>query len=493
MSRDARLAAEKQADNRPPIGGVYTIDIDDMTLAGEAIGKLSGYVLFVRGALPGERVRVRVQSTGRRYGRAELVEVIKTHPSRVEPQCKHFGECGRCSLQHVDYPEQLRMKERLLRTLLQHALPRLDLPIQPMLGMQEPWGTRHKVHFVVGTPNGEPKGPMLLGHYQAHSREVMPVEECPVHHPVANQIADRMLQVLQKERMPVYDDKSRRGILRHLIVRVSSSTQEAQSMVVLARPPAKGLPRLGDKLLESDPAIIGVHANLNDTTGPLVIGRITNRLAGEEHLIEKIGDIEFLVSPGSFFQTNAMAARLLVETVLKLIPNDGQPILDLYAGVGLFSLSLAKRGHRVTAVEENPHAVADGNRNVARNQIHGCRFLQGKTETLLKRVSKEGNFETVVLDPPREGCPEWALEWIAGRIGPKRIVDVSCEPNGLARDLEILTRRGYRVRMIQPIDMFPQTTHIETVALLERVGDGASDGDPKRRFRPRRPAPRSFR
>ncbi len=436
-----------------------------MTLEGEAIARHGNYILFVSGAIPGEQALVEVVSIGPRYGRARVLDIKHRSPFRVEPRCRHFGVCGGCSWQHIEYAEQLRWKERLLRATLEHQLPDVYLPIRPMLGLDDPWATRNKAQFLVCSDD---RGRPALGYYRAHSRDPVAVVECPVHHATGNRVARSMLRLLDESGVPPQVENDRGGVARHVMVRVAGSSNEALAVLVASRPQFKGVQEFGSKLMAAEPSVSGVHLNVNSRPGTVILGPETRKLAGRDRLVEEIAGVRFLISPLAFFQTSSAAATRLVETVLRFVPPmTAGPILDLYAGVGLFALPLARRGHRVVAVEENPHAVSDGIESAKLNKITGCRFQSGKVESTVKRLARADAFDVVLFDPPRDGCPEWTLRMIARSIRPQRIIDVSCDPPALARDLAVLTRAGYRVREIQPIDMFPHTSHIESVALLE--------------------------
>jgi 23S rRNA (uracil1939-C5)-methyltransferase len=437
-----------------------------MALGGEAIARVRNYVLFVSEAIPGERVDVEVVSTGRRYGRARLVRVIHPAPSRVPARCRHFGQCGGCAWQHIEYADQLRLKERLLRSTLEHSLPGVHLPIRPMIGQADPWGTRNKVHFLVGTDRGR----AALGHFRAHSREFIPVTECPVHNAAGNRVARTMLHVLDQHDVGPYDESARCGAARHILVRCGGSSDECQAVLVAANRKLRDLAKVGNELIAACPNVTGMHINVNSAPGTMVLGPHTEKITGQDRQIEEVAGVRFALSPATFFQTSSAGAARLVETVLRVVPVTTQgPILDLYAGVGLFAAPLARRGHRVTAVEENPRAVADGIETLRSNGVSGCRFQSGKVEAVIKKLARGAPFDVVIFDPPREGCPDWVLGMIARQIRPQRVIDVSCDPAALARDLAVLTRARYRAIEIQPIDMFPHTPHIESVAVLDQV------------------------
>lgn len=464
-SHPSKRVAAKPAAGRAAAGRPIELRLVGMVPDGAAVGRHVGQMLHVDGGIPGETVRVKVVSTGQRFGRAQIVGVLQRSPYRVQPACKHFGVCGGCAWQHIEYSQQLRFKEKMLRDTLQAALGKTPPPIAPMIGMDEIWGTRNRVHFVITKAGTDP----ALGHYAAHSRQVIAIDECPVHHCTGNLVARAVCDQLGAHGVPVYDERRGTGIARHVLARVSGSTGQAQVMLVAARADFAGVRPLPADLRAAQPALKGVHLNLNPTPGVVVLGRLTRKLAGDERLDETVAGVTFRLSPTSFFQTSAAGATRLAETVLRLADRQGcNRVLDLYAGVGLFALPLARAGKQVVAVEENPTAVADAAESIACNKITGCQFESGKIERSLRRLVKEPKFDLVILDPPREGCPDWALRIVARDLAPPAIIDVSCDPAALARDLQVLTRADYRIVEIQPIDMFPHTAHIETVVLLER-------------------------
>jgi 23S rRNA (uracil1939-C5)-methyltransferase len=452
-----------EADQRPAVGSEVVLEIAEMTQTGESIGRLGKYVIFLRDALPGERVRAIVTQSKTRFGRATLAEILRPSPYRVEPKCRHFGTCGRCSLQHMSYPQQLNYKLELVRAALAHAMPGRPMPIRPVLPMPDPWGTRNKAHFVLGEKQGKP----FLAHFAAHSRELVAIEECPVHHPAGNVAAKAVVAALEKHRIRVFNEDLGRGTARHVVVRTSKTSGKSLALLVAAEKPSAATAIAGDAM-SAEPRIAGMHLHVNPSPGPVVLGSEFLPIAGADRIVERAAGIDFQLSPTAFFQTNAEAADHLVKLVLDAVPKNAGDVLDLYCGIGLFSLPLARGGHRVLGVEQNPQAVEDAIATAERNGIHGCEFVAGKTEAILKRLPRERSFGAVVMDPPRNGAPEWVLRLIAHRIRPATIVDVSCDPGSLGRDLALLTSLGYAVREIQPLDMFPHTSQIETVAVLKR-------------------------
>ncbi|MGZ0173003.1 MAG: 23S rRNA (uracil(1939)-C(5))-methyltransferase RlmD [Planctomycetales bacterium] len=451
------------------VGQDVELLIQSMTLEGQSLARLDGYVLFVSGGIPGETVRAKIVSVGKKFGRARVLSVVGAAETRVTPKCRHAGRCGGCIWQHIEYGEQLHWKEELVRATLEHKLPGVGLPIQPMIGIPEPWGTRNKIHYsVVDFGRGRTSN-LHLCHHKEHSTELEQIHECPVHHPAGDAIARHVQKLLRDRNVPPASNTSSTPGIKSILVRTAGNGEQSHVVLVVT---SERIPELrgAEQEFLKIPGVAGVHINIQTDPNSTYIGRETKCLAGDARLVENVGGVDFYVSPDAFFQTSAYCADQLLKLVQKHIPDKkASPILDLYSGVGLFSIPLAVAGHRVTAVEENPKAINDGIETVRRNDVTGCRFIQSRVQNFLKTMPRDQKYQTVILDPPRDGCPDWAVKIIARTLRPRRLINVSCNPQALASDLEVLTQSGYRIREIQPVDMFPHTAHIETVSLLERI------------------------
>lgn len=371
----------------------------------------------------------------------------------------------------MPYPEQLARKhdevERLLR---QHVR---DLPgVAPVVPMPVgddgmPWHFRHKAAFVFG-PGGSNGRGLVMGHFAAGGREIVPVEECPVHGARANRIAFRLRDELVKARVSAAGSDLR-GVVRHLIVRTSADDRDAVAMLVVTRN-AGELKKPVRALLASDDRPDGLFLNIHDTPSPYMVGRETLRLDGHAHVREKGLGPTYLVSPTAFFQTNPYAAAALVDLVLDAIDPRANHVLDLYAGSGLFTLPLAARGHRVTAVEENARAVADAVRNLDVNRMdpRRVRLIGARVEHTIRDLGRQA-VDAVVIDPPRQGCDPAVIDAVFSRLAPPRVVYVSCNPSALAAELPAIVAAGYRVTAVHPVDMFPHTPHVEAVATFDCI------------------------
>ena len=444
------------------------LDIDDMAVSGDGVGSVDGRAVLVPFTIPGERVRV-----GLARGRpvATLLSIVRASPHRVTPRCAHFGPdaerglgpCGGCSWQHIAYPEQLRLKRRIVDRLVRDAVspaPAIE-PMRAATPVDEPWGYRHKAHFVFAPVRTGRHAAIAMGHYARGSRRLVPVRECPVHDARGNALAFSVRDRLG--RLPV-SPRDQAPALRGLAVRAGFHTSELMATLVVRHTGDTRVRGAMQDVMRANPSV-SFHLNVHADDDAFIFGRQTRRLSGPERMREQVQDSSFLISPTAFFQTNVAAADLLVELVLAAMPPRSR-VLDLYAGAGLFAIPLARAGHTVTAVEGNRAAVADG---IASARLNGvdesrCRFVARPVEQALGAATADA----VVLDPPREGCAPAVIDRLFGGIRPRVGVYVSCNPEALAADLRRIVACGYTIRSIQPVDMFPHTAHIEAVAVVSR-------------------------
>jgi 23S rRNA (uracil1939-C5)-methyltransferase len=367
--------------------------------------------------------------------------------------CRHFGICGGCSIQDLSYKDQIAFKEATLRRLLPGTSPSF-IPINEQ--GETPWHFRQKVAFVFGAgPEG--RG-LVMGHYERESRRIVPVEQCPVHSDRGNRIAFALRDQLIRSGVSP-------GLLRHVIIRTTEDEREAVARLVVTRND-KLLRRPVRALLDSQDKPDGFFININDKPGPFMVGAETIRIAGRNQVRETVGGMTYLVSPDAFFQTNVRAASVLQKCVIEGVCG-ARRVLDLYCGSGLFGLPLAAAGARVVGIEENRQAVKDAEANVRLNRIPQgrVRFIASRVEECLERLARE-RWDAVILDPPRQGCPQPVLAGVFEGIAPSRAVYISCNPDVLAVELPVIMDLGYGVERVQAVDMFPHTDHIEAVVTL---------------------------
>jgi 23S rRNA (uracil1939-C5)-methyltransferase len=447
----------------------FDLVITDLALSGESYAEVRGETIYVDGAIPGEKVKVRITERGDDGAtRAALVSVLEPSPHRVAPTCPHAAECGGCSFQHVAYEEQLRLKTRLLDGLLEDTFGPGKPVVSPMIGMPvDPDGVprrfRQKAAFSF---TEDEKGRLQIGHFARGTHTVVPVTECLVHSERANRVAFAIKDAMAAKRVPLATERS--GLLRHVVVRVTEDESEAVAVVV-ATEEHKALEGPLRQISSSRQKPEGLLLNLHDQASPYLFGPHTIRIDGLGHVKETALGPSFLSSPTGFFQTNIHGAAHLVRLVKTAIGADASlRVLDLYSGSGLFALPLALAKHRVTAVEESRKASREAAKNAQLSGIpeSRLRLMPSKVEDAIEHLVRQ-EWDAAVIDPPRSGCPEPVMRTLTRRIAPPKLVIVSCNPEALMDEMRLAYDAGYRATLVQPVDMFPHTPHIETVAVLE--------------------------
>jgi 23S rRNA (uracil1939-C5)-methyltransferase len=463
---------------RPKRGEILSLTIDDLAYGGEGVGRADGYVVFVPGGLPGDRLQVRLVQARSRFGRGAIEAVIEPSPQRVEAPCPYFGRCGGCRLQHVAYPAQLAYKTKQVADALERLGGLRDVPLRPIIGAEEIFGYRNKMEFTVarprrgaGTEADSARGGLVVGLHETERYDaVLDIDRCLLQ-------SDRMNALLAEARaffvdrgLTVYEQDTGEGLLRFLMLREGRHTGELMTNVVTSAPAVSELAPLVARLQAREAGTTSVILNVNPKKASVAVGVEEHLLGGRDHIRERVGGLTFRVSANSFFQTNTRQAERLFDLVVESTGLTGtETVIDLYSGTGAISLLLARRARWVYGVELAQAAVDDAGANAAANGITNCTFLAGEVRFVLPSLIAKGvTAEVVVADPPRAGFHPKALHALI-TLGARRIVYVSCNPTTLARDLGELSRGGYRVEWVQPVDMFPHTPHIEAVARLERV------------------------
>lgn len=452
---------------RPRRGDSLTVTIDDLAFGGEGIGRVDGYVVFVRAGLPGDRLRVRLTESHSRYARG-VIEAIEAHsPSRVEAPCPYFGRCGGCRLQHLAYPAQLEFKAKHVKDCLER-IGKLDgVEIRPIIPAPAVYGYRNKMEFTVDRVSAAP----VVGLHEADRYDVvLDIDRCLLQSDTMNALLDEVRRQFTARELSVYEQRSAKGLLRFVTIREGRRTGETMVNIVASSPDVQALAPVAEALRERVPALTSVVLNVNDKKASVAVGSEEHLLLGGDHIRERLGDVTFQVSANSFFQTNTVQADRLFAIVGEASALTGaETVVDLYCGTGAISLLLARHCRAVYGLEVSTAAVADAVRNAQANGIDNCTFLAGEVRYVLPALVHDGvRAEVVVADPPRAGFHPKALRALA-ELAPQRIVYVSCNPATLARDVGELVGLGYRTEWVQPVDMFPHTPHIEAVARLSRA------------------------
>lgn len=441
-----------------------TLTFEDLTHEGNGIAKIDGYPLFVPNALPGEKALVKVVKVNKNFGYGKLLQIEKQSSERVEPPCNVYYKCGGCQLQHMSYDMQLEMKRNQVKNVMRKIAHLDDVSVLPTLGMRDPWRYRNKVQI----PVGEKKGELITGFYQKRSHRIIEdLNTCVIQDEVNDRMVEAVRRIAERLGIQAYNEKQHSGVLRHIMVRTGRETNDTMIVIVTRTEKLPQQDKLIKELTETYPHVKSVVHNVNKERTNVILGKETKVIWGDAYIYDTIGDIRFAISAKSFYQVNPQQTKVLYEKALEYAnigAND--VVIDAYCGIGTISLFLARQAKKVYGIEVVPEAIHDAKINAKLNGITNAEFIVGKAEKVMPRWKAQGlQPDVIVIDPPRKGCEIDFLQAMI-EMEPNRIVYVSCNPSTLARDLKILDEGGYETKEIQPVDMFPQTNHVECVVKL---------------------------
>lgn len=445
----------------------YEVDIVDLTHEGAGVARVNGFTLFVPNTLPGERAKIKVIGVKKGFGFGRLEELIEESPERVDPPCPIYKWCGGCQLQHLSYEGQLEYKRKLVEDVLTRIGKLEYVPVLSTLGMgEEPWRYRNKAQVPVGERNGR----IITGFYQKRSHEIVEMDSCIITGDTNDDAVQAVKEIVNQYNISAYNEEKHKGILRHIIARYGKTTGDLMIVLVTNGQELPQRKKIVEDIRNALPEIKSIVQNVNSKRTNVIFGEETRVLWGAEYIYDFIGDIKFAISARSFYQINPDQTKVLYDQALQYAELNGdETVIDAYCGIGTISLFLAQKAKKVYGVEIVPEAIEDARRNAELNNIHNAEFAVGKSEDVIPEWKKQGiTPDVIVVDPPRKGCDEELLKTII-EMKPKRVVYVSCNPATLARDLRILEDGGFKTVEVQPVDMFPQTTHVEAVAKLERI------------------------
>lgn len=496
------MAGKSKTDHGLKKGQVIAATIESLAPGGQAVTREPGLPVFVDRAAPGDRVEIELFDVRKDFARARVVRVIEASPQRAEPPCKLFKVCGGCQWQHLDYPWQLKAKEDIVRQTVKHIGGLNPDLVMPITGAAEPLNYRNKVQFPVESPQGSTR--ILAGYYKQDSHDLVNIKHCPVQPEPLDRMLEAVKVVCEKHELPAYVETKRKGLLRHITARHSFYQNKVLVTLVVNASAGEGkrheghgkpaesvdlnaMQQIAREIMSAVPEVAGVCLNFNPHAGNKIMGETTLPLAGEPYIVERLKTyradlpsrlqegLDFRLSSTSFFQVNTTQACRLMELILDAVVREPSAfagraplVVDAYAGVGAIALWLSQVASSVIAVEEHPAAVRDGMLNLELNRIDNVEFREGPVEDVFPDLLAGGlNPDVLVVDPPRKGLSPRSIESML-ELAPLRIVYISCNPATLARDLKVLGINGYKTKQIQPVDLFPQTYHIESVSMLEK-------------------------
>ena len=445
----------------------YIIDIIGQGHEGQGVGKIEGFTVFVEGALKGEKVEIKVVKVVSSHAFGKLLQVLDPSSGRTTPFCGVYQRCGGCHIQHMSYEAQLEFKTEIVREAIKRIGGLKGIYIKDALGMKQPLSYRNKAQYPVGIQGDQE----VMGFYANRSHEIISGQECAIQHSKGFEIASVVKDFINEKDISTYDEKTGKGIVRHIITRTGFNSGE--SMVVIVANADK-LP-YKDELVEyvrlRVPEITSLVHNVNKKNTNVILGEKNIVLYGREYIADSIGKYSFKISTHSFFQVNPIQTEVLYNKALEYAELSGnETVFDLYCGIGTISLFLSEKAKKVYGVEAVEPAVKDAIENARMNGIANVEFVCGEAEKVVPEMYGKGiRADVVVLDPPRKGCDRVLLDTVA-QMKPERVVYVSCNPATLARDLNILDELGYRANEIQSVDMFPHTYHVEAIVLMTYCG-----------------------
>ena len=457
---------------------IAVVKITDIGVNGEGIGRVDGYTLFIKDAVIGDTVEAKVMKAKKNYGYARLMKIIEPSKDRVTPRCEHARRCGGCQIQEMSYEKQLEFKARRVRDNLERtggfAPELLDKVMEPAVGMEEPFGYRNKAQFPFGTDrDGRP----VTGFYAGRTHDIIANTDCALGVPVNKEILEIILGFMNRTGVKSYDEKSGRGLIRHVLIRYGFTTREIMVCLVVNGTEIPHAEELVEELAKI-PGMTSISLSSNTRRTNVIMGESYEVLWGRGYITDFIGNVKYRISPLSFYQVNPVQTEKLYGLALEYADlKGGETVWDLYCGIGTISLFLAQKAEKVYGVEIVPQAIEDARENAKINGITNAEFFVGKAEQVLPGWYQEhrtsmadadgARADVIVVDPPRKGCDGELLRTIV-EMAPKRVVYVSCDPATLARDLKVLCGQGYEIRRVRAVDMFPETVHVETVAVLSR-------------------------
>ena len=453
------------------------IKIDDIGVNGEGIGKIDGYTLFVKDALIGDTVEAVITKAKKNYSYAKMLKVLEASPNRVEKRCPVARQCGGCQIQELSYEAQLDFKNKKVYGNLERiggfAPELLDQVMEPICGMEAPFHYRNKAQFPIGT---DKEGHIVAGFYAGRTHQIIPNMNCELGVDVNQEILQVVVDFMNENGIPAYDEESQTGLVRHVLIRYGFKTKEIMVCLVINGDKIPKSEKLVDKLKEIS-GMTSITCSINKENTNVIMGKEIKILWGQGFITDYIGDVKYQISPLSFYQVNPVQTEKLYGLALEYAQLEGnETVWDLYCGIGTISLFLAQKAKKVYGVEIVPQAIEDAKNNAKINSIPNAEFFVGKAEEVLpeyyanyeKEHGEKAYADVIVVDPPRKGCDETLLETMV-QMQPKRIVYVSCDSATLARDLKYLCENGYEIQKVKAVDQFPHTTHVETVCLLSRA------------------------
>lgn len=447
------------------VGDKIELNIIDINNDGMGVGRYEGFTFFVEGGILGDKVLVKIEELKKRFGIGRTLEILEKSPYRMESKCEYFPQCDGCQFHNFKYEKQLELKRDMVKSNLERIGKIKDVIVNDTIGMNYPYRYRNKAEFKIGENNN-------IGYFKRGTHDLIPIDKCIIQYKIVDEIISLVKEYMKKYKVEGYNNRTKKGIIKNLIIR---TTKDKKVMIVIITKGEK-LPYkeqlieiLTDKQLTSA-SIVSIYQNINSKDTSVVLGHRDIKLYGKDKIVDYIGEYNFLISPKSFFQVNHIQTEVLYNKVVEYLNLNGdETVVDLYCGIGTIALYISKYAKKVYGVEVVKDAIDDANANLKINNVKNVEFIQGKSEDVLPKIISKGiSIDVIVVDPPRKGLDKSLIGSIT-KANPKKIVYVSCNPSTLARDVGYLEEKGYKVEEVQPVDMFPMSTHVECIVKIKKL------------------------
>ena len=442
----------------------YIVDIIDNGFEGEGIAKIDSFTIFIPNAIKGEKIKILIVKVLSSHAFGKIIEIIEKSKHRIEEDCDTYKRCGGCNLRHIDYEETLNMKQNMVQNLVNKTL-KTKIEVNKTWGMGNPYNYRNKLQYPVGIDkNGEP----ILGVFANRSHEIIPVSDCMIQHKKANQIAKYIIDVIKKYKLSIYNEETQEGLLRHIVIKTGFRSNQFMVIFVIN---GDFLPFAKDIAQDLKGACHGIESiivNINKKNTNVILGDKNINILGNGYIRDNLGEYYFRISALSFYQVNPVQAEALYNIAIENAGITKKDIVfDLYCGIGTISLFASEYAKKVYSIEIVEQAIEDAKWNAEFNKVQNTEFIAGDAEKVLTDLIENKKIipDVVIVDPPRRGLDNTTINNIL-KIKPKKVVYISCNPATLMRDLSLLEEK-YKIKMMQPVDMFPWTSHVECVAVLE--------------------------
>ena len=442
----------------------YIVDIIDNGYEGEGIAKIEDFTIFINGAIKNEKCRILIVKVNKSYAFGKLLEVINKSPNRIASDCKTYKRCGGCSLRHIKYEETLNIKKHIVQNLVDKSLV-TKIQVKDVIGMEKPIYYRNKLQYPVGRDkNGLP----VMGVFANRTHEIIPVENCLIQNPAAEKVAKEIFRFIKENNISVYDENSRKGLIRHIVVKIGLKTKEIMCIIVSNNEKIEKEDELIETIKGKFPQVKTIIKNINNKNTNVILGDKNIILYGDGYIYDKLGDFTFKISPMSFYQTNPIQTEILYNKAIEFAKLDKDDILcDLYCGIGTIGIFASNKVKKVYGIEIVEEAVGAVKENAKINNVNNIEFMVGDVEKAFKVLIDEKKIipNAVIVDPPRRGLDNTTINKL-NELELKKLVYISCNPATMVRDLKMLEEK-YDIKEIQPIDMFPYTSHVECVSVLK--------------------------